>query len=56
MSGMDLAQKVSDTLGVDRQQAESVLGSIFTSIRMSVDPATFGRVAERITKRLSLLK
>ena len=45
---MDLVQQVSDAVRVDRQQAESVLGSILTSVRMAVDPAAFGKVIKAL--------
>jgi hypothetical protein len=45
---VDLVQQVSDAVGVDREKAESVLGSFFTSIRMAVDPATFGKVIQAL--------
>lgn len=42
---MDLPQRVTDTLGLARPQAERVLGPLFMSIRMAVDPALFSKVA-----------
>lgn len=45
---MDLVQQVSDAVRVDREKAESVLGSFFTSIRMAVDPAAFGKVIQAL--------
>lgn len=45
---MDLVQQVSDAVRVDREKAESVLGSLFTSIRMAVDPAAFGKVTKAL--------
>ena len=35
-------------MGVDREQAESVLGSVFTSIRMGLDAAVFGKVIQAL--------
>lgn len=45
---MDLVQQVSDAVGLDREKAESVLGSFFTSIRMGVDAAVFGKLIQAL--------
>jgi hypothetical protein len=45
---MDLAQRVADSLGIERRQAEVALSTVFTSIRMSVDPAVFARVTAAV--------
>lgn len=41
---MDLVQQVSTIAGVDEEKSRAILGSIFTSVRMAIDPATFSKV------------
>ncbi len=45
---MDLAQRVADNLGIARPQAEAALSSVFTAIRMSVDPGVFAQVTAAV--------
>ncbi|HXV86090.1 MAG TPA: hypothetical protein VD793_05295 [Gemmatimonadales bacterium] len=40
----DLVHQVATILGGDDQKARSVLGSVFTSVRMAVDTGTFSKV------------
>ena len=42
---MDLVQQVAAILDGDEEKAKSVLGSLFTSVRMTIDTATFSKVA-----------
>ncbi|HWP36594.1 MAG TPA: hypothetical protein VNL18_03465 [Gemmatimonadales bacterium] len=41
---MDLVQQVSAIAGVDEAKSRAILGSIFTSVRMAIDAATFSKV------------
>ncbi|MBI3982285.1 MAG: hypothetical protein HY337_05195 [Gemmatimonadetes bacterium] len=41
---VDLVQQVATIAGVDEEKSRSILGSIFTSVRMAVDAATFSKV------------
>jgi hypothetical protein len=43
---VDLPDVVARQLGIDVAQAERGLSAVFLSIRMAVDPATFGQVSE----------
>lgn len=45
---LDLVQRVRDATGIERNTAEAVLGSVFTSIRMGVDAAVFGKVIQAL--------
>jgi len=41
---VDLVQQVATILGGDDVKARSVLGSVFTSVRMAIDTLTFSKI------------
>lgn len=43
---MNLPRAVAKELGIDQAQAERGLSAVFLSIRMAVDPPTFGEVTK----------
>jgi hypothetical protein len=53
---MDLVERIAERVGLDRPRAEAALGSLFMSMRMSVEPAVFARVAAAVPEADTLMR